>query len=385
MVGAATFALVTSTALAASAATWANNQTTPPLAQIFVIDATGETGWPYGAEDVGGDGLPAFGMPEQMIDVRTAYAATDAAKFWARVYFSAPNAVAAVKVYVFIDADRNPATGGRASAAEINPAFTTDPSAGGYEFVLVTGGDQATSELWEYRAPQMMFAQASPASANTITAESGQDTDPILINGAQHGYLQANVNLTAVGLTAACDANLFVRSVAAMGGDLEAGQAASCVAPDANGDRVPDLVVVPAGCTTNAQCPGGGTCATGMCTAPTTCTSDAQCAPTEQCVAGRCVARPGGTCTSSAQCGDLVCTNGQCVACASNAECGTGRSCSSTGRCIVALAPDEKVEGGAFNCAVSPPASSAPSGCMFALTLAPAAALALRRRRRSTC
>jgi len=65
----------------------------------------------------------------------------------------------------------------------------------------------------------------------------------------------------------------------------------------------------------------------------------------------------------TAQCGDLVCTNGQCGACSSDAECGAGRICSS-GRCItnVVLAPGEKVEGGAFHCSVSPRDAEHPLG-----------------------
>ena len=146
-----------------------------------------------------------------------------------------------VTAYVFIDADRNPATGGRAAAPEIDPALTTDPTPGGYEYVLSFGGNRAMGALWEYRAAQAMFASVNGGSAN-MAAESGADVDPILIGGRQHGYLQGNVNLNAVGLTSVCNANLFVRSVSNGAGDLDAGQWGSCVPADANGDRVPDLV-----------------------------------------------------------------------------------------------------------------------------------------------
>src|SRR6266567_9551481 len=98
---------------ASAGATWINTRTTPRLSEIVAVDATGETGWPYGQEDVAGDGLATFATPEQTVDIRTAYAATDTSRFWARVYFSAPNGVGAgVTGYVFIDADRNAATGG---------------------------------------------------------------------------------------------------------------------------------------------------------------------------------------------------------------------------------------------------------------------------------
>ncbi len=373
---------------ASAAATWINARTTPRLSEIVAIDATGENGWPYGQEDVAGDGLGTFAPAEQTIDIRTAYAATDTSRFWARVYFSDPNGVGTgLTVYIFIDADRNTATGGRAMGAEINPAFTADPSPGGYDFVLAVGGDGAVAGLWEYRAMQGMYATLNPNAANS-SGESGADVDPILINGPQHGYVQGNVNLNVVGLTSTCDANLFVRSVNAGAGDLEAGQVGSCVPADTNQDRVPDIVTPPGGCTTDAQCPGGGTCNNGVCAVPPSCTTDVDCAATEQCVGGRCVARPGGMCTTAAQCGDLVCTNGQCGACVSNAECGAGRICSSTGRCIanVVLAPGEKVEGGAFHCSVSLRASNVPSnrGDVPPAGAALLTALALAARKRRT-
>jgi Cys-rich repeat protein len=388
LMGAGVGASIVAASGASAGATWINARTTPRLSEIVAIDSTGESGWPYGQEDVAGDGPLTFAAPEQMIDIRTAYAATDASRFWARVYFSDPNGVGAgVTAYVFIDADRNVATGGRAIGAEINPAFTTDPSPGGYDFVLAVGGNGAVAGLWAYQAMQGMYATLNPTAANS-SGETGADADPILIDGAQHGYVQMNADLNVVGLTSTCDANVFVRSVNAGAGDLEAGQLASCIPADANRDGVPDIVIPPAGCTSDAQCPAGGTCNNGVCTVPPTCTIDADCPATDQCVAGRCVPRPGGTCTTSAQCGDLVCTNGQCVACVSNPECGTGRICASTGRCVgnVVLAPGEKVEGGAFHCAVSarkalrlpldrrdvPPAAAA---------VVAALALAARRRR----
>src|SRR6266568_3128588 len=137
---------------ASAGATWINTRTTPRLSEIVAVDATGETGWPYGQEDVAGDGLATFATPEQTVDIRTAYAATDTSRFWARVYFSDPNGVGAgLTAYVFIDADRNAATGGRAMGAEINPAFTTDPSPGGYDFVFAVGGNGAVAGIWEYR------------------------------------------------------------------------------------------------------------------------------------------------------------------------------------------------------------------------------------------
>ncbi len=365
-----------------AAATWPNG-TTPRLSEIVAIDGTGEPGWPYGAEDLLGDGA-TFTQAEQQMDIRTAYAATDTARFYARVYFSDPATVGSgVTTYIFIDADRNSATGGPASATDINPALTIDPSPGGYEFVIGVAATGAVVGVWEYGTN--MWAMVTTASS---MGEAGSDADPIKIGSLQHGYVQGVVNMSAVGLTPECSAILFVRSVSGTGGDLDGGQWGSCVPADTNGDRVPDVIIPAGGCTSDAQCPGGGTCKNGICSVPPGCSTDADCASTEQCTSGQCVARPGGSCTTTAQCGDLVCNGTQCVACRSDSECGTGRTCSSTGRCVgnIVLAPGENVEGGAFNCALSPlgPPGSASgrAGTRFlAATLAAALTLFIRKRR----
>jgi hypothetical protein len=52
--------LVSSPALAQS---WAGGDTTPDLRELVAVDATGEPGWPYGEEDVAGDGLGMFRQP----------------------------------------------------------------------------------------------------------------------------------------------------------------------------------------------------------------------------------------------------------------------------------------------------------------------------------
>jgi hypothetical protein len=214
--------------------------------------------------------------------------------------------------------------------------------------------------------------------------EVGSDTDPILINGAPHGYAQVAINLRDVGVTTACDANLYVRSVNNGAGDLDVGQPSSCVSVDANNDNVPDVVVPPSGCTSDAQCPAGGRCVNGACIVATACTTDADCPATDQCVAGHCTARPGGACTSSATCGDLVCVNAQCVACTPGSDqCGTGRQCSGNGHCVspITLAPGEKVEGGAFHCALSERAGTS-SATLVAWAIGGLGLASYRRRRR---
>jgi len=353
--------LLTLTPTVAHAATWSNGSSTPAIGQIFAIDATGEVGWPYGQEDVAGDGLAMFAPGEQGMDLRSGYASTDASSFWVRVYVSDPTAVAAtVTVYLFVDADQNPATGGSAAATTVDPAFTMDPSAGGYEYVIGVHGNGTLAGIWGYQATQYVAVNTNPSNSR---AEAGTDTDPLLLDGAAHGYVQATVDLALVGLTQACSANLFVRSVNNGGGDLEAGQTAPCVPADGNGDGVPDFVVPPA-CTTDAQCPAGGRCVNGACVLTPSCNTDMDCAATEQCTGGQCVTRPGGTCASDADCGQLVCAGGQCVACTpGGTQCGTGRACTNDGRCMdnVVLAPGERVQGGAFHCSLARPAEDRPA------------------------
>ena len=385
-------------ALPASAQTGVGGRTAPNLGEIVAIDATGETGWPYGSEDLAGDGA-TFKQPEQSIDVRTAYAATDPQRFWVRAYVADPNAVGGnVKVFVFIDADGDPLTGAPASAATIDAKLTTDPSAGGYEYVIELRGNGSVAQIWEYSAPQMQWIGTAPTAAQAV-GETGQGRDPIQIDGVDHGYLQGSVDLALVGLTQACAADLFFRSVndsAAGAGDLEVGQLAPCTPADANADGVPDLVVPSQGCTTDAECPGGGICVAGQCIIPVSCTGDADCPPDEQCSAnGVCVPRPGGSCTDNAACGDLVCVGGTCVACTpGGAECGAGQRCAPTGRCVVdtggaggaggggiALAPGDEVRGGAFTCTASGVAGR--ESIALASLLGAALVLAARRRRRA--
>jgi MYXO-CTERM domain-containing protein len=345
-----------------TAATWSGAATTPTLRQVFAVDATGEPSWPYGQEDVLGDGLPNFTPAEQTIDIRTAYASTDPMRLWLRAYVSDATAPAStVTVYFFIDADRNAATGGGVIATEIDPALASGGGFTGYEYVVGARGTGVIAGVWHFQAGSYMAVSGPPSDA---LGEAGSDTDPILLNGAAHGYAQAAIALSVIGVGATCDANLYVRSVNNGAGDLDVGQPASCVSVDANNDGLPDVVVPPGGCTTSAQCPGGGQCVNGGCIVTTTCTTDADCPPTDQCVMGRCIARPGGTCSTNSQCVDLVCVNGQCGPCMPGGDqCGTGRTCAGNGRCItpVTLAPGEKVEGGAFHCTIARAPGSSPA------------------------
>ena len=382
----------------AAAQAWVGGRTTPRLTEIVALDRTGEADWPYGAEDLAGDGIDSFTPQEQAIDLRTAYAVADAQRLWARAYVSDPNALGGnVTVFLFIDADRSALTGGTAQAPEIDPRFTSDPSPGGFEYAVGVQGSGALPDLWAwqevlgaYEAVQIPIGQAM--------AEAGQDVDPILLHDPRHGYVQARINLELVGLSAACEANLFLRSVSdapSLGdGDLDVGQFAPCVPADADGDDVPDVIVPPGGCASDGECPGGGICEDGQCVLAVPCATDTDCVADEQCSAdGRCVPRPSGMCSTSAECGDLICSGGQCGPCTlGGTECATGSRCAPTGHCIVGsgpgggggadgdgfgLAPGDEVRGGACACAARPAPDPGGLAALFA-----AAGLAVRLRRR---
>src|SRR5688572_27522119 len=155
LIGGLSLLALAATEASAEGATWSNGRTTPTLREVVAIDATGETSWIYGQEDVAGDGLASFKPQEQSIDVRTGYAATDASTFWVRAYVSEQTSVGGnVTVFVFIDSDANPATGGRANAPEINALLTTDSSPGGYEFCIGMRGNGAVDGIWAYRQAQ---------------------------------------------------------------------------------------------------------------------------------------------------------------------------------------------------------------------------------------
>lgn len=405
---AAAFVATASITLPAAAATWVGNRTTPSLREIIAVDATGETNWPYGQEDVAGDGLASFKQPEQSIDIRTAYAATDASNFWIRTYVSEADAVGTdVTVYVFVDADANTATGGSANAIEANTLLTSDPTAGGYEYIVGIRANGTIENVWEWRKnPAPAGWQVVAAGNDTRVAEAGKDLDPIRVRTRQHGYLQAKVALTTIGLTTVCNAHLYVRSVnkaAGLGnGDLDVGKASACVPVDANGDKVPDIVVPPSGCTTDDQCPQDGVCEGGKCVVAAPCVSTADCRANEQCTNdGRCVPQGGGNCTSNDQCNGLVCVGGKCAPCtAGGNECGPDNRCAPDGRCVdgpatgsggngngdadggIVLEDGDRVVGGAFHCSAGRAGGS--ELAVFVLMGAAAVGTISRRRRSGT-
>ncbi|WP_437574527.1 hypothetical protein [Sorangium sp. So ce887] len=379
-----------------SAQTWTGGRTTPVLDEIVAIDRTGEPRWPYGDEDVAGDGEATFAEPEQSIDFRTAYAVADAGRLWVRAYVSGTTAIGAqTTLFVFIDADKNRGTGGTAEAPEIDPKFTADASMGGYEYVLGVKGDGTLSDVWRFVEPPGSYERVTVTDMQVAT-EARTDVDPLLLGDATRGYVQGSIDLNIVGVSVACAANLYFRSVngaAEIGpGDLDIGLSAPCVADDGDGDRVPDVIVPSSGCTRDADCAGAGVCVAGDCVLPVSCVDDTDCAGDEDCSPDhRCIPAPSGSCTSNVDCGDLVCVGGQCSPCSLGGDsCGPDARCAPTGRCVDGAAssgaggpgePDllegDAVQGGACACATGP----APLGG-GALSLLAAGGLSLAWRRR---
>ncbi|HEX4512382.1 MAG TPA: MYXO-CTERM sorting domain-containing protein [Polyangiaceae bacterium] len=357
IVGAAIFTLAPA---ALAAPTWTNNRTTPYLGEIFSIDATGEPNWLWGAEDVLGDGLATFTTAEQALDLRTAYASTNTTQLWTRVYVS--NAAAAdttLSVFVFVDADRNTATGGGTNATALDPAFTSENSPGGYEFAFATKGSGAIANVWQWQTtptPGYVVVNVTPAQA---AGEVGTDVDPIRVGAASHGYVETTIDLSVVGITATCDANLYVRSARATGAsDLDMKYSTSCVPAKTNG--VPTIVITP-GCTTDAQCPQDGVCDNGTCVIAAPCVAAADCVSTDTCTPdGRCVPATG------------ACTQG-------GTDCAAGSRCAPNGTCVPGgPSGTGEVEGGALHCSIGPAPRSALG---FAFVAALIAVLFARRKK----
>ena len=351
---------------AAFGATWAQG-TTPRLGEIFAIDKTEEPGWPYGSKDVFNDGAGFSGVPEEQRNLRTAYAAADPTRLWTRVYVSNDTAIdPAVTVYVFIDADQNTATGGGTNSTVLSPLFTAEHSPGGYDYVLGMAGNGTIAGVWAWQTSTTSYVPVTTAPTDTA-AEIGHDVDPIGIafnTSLQHGYVQGNVLLSIVGLTPACNANLYVRSAASSAtplSDLDMVYYTSCVPAKTNG--IPTIVIPPNGCTSDAQCPQNGVCSAGVCVIAQTCATPADCPANYTCNGnGFCVPVGGGACTSNASCtGNLVCVNGQCAACTQGQnQCTNGMTCAPNGTCVPGtggggtLPAGAHVEGGAFHCAATP-------------------------------
>ncbi len=405
------FLAVSSSVGVARAQTWTNGQETPRMLDLVEIDRCGEGGWPFGNEDVAGDGTQLLTAEEARHDLRSVYANTDSGRFWLRIYVSASDTPPdTLTAYLFVDADGNSSTGGPATGEELDPRLSEDPSAGGYEYAVAMPAADTAPTVWSWNEAAGTYgeAQVTPAQASL---ECAQDTDPLLIGDDIHGYVQLEIESNVIDVADACGVDLFVRSTsdsaAVEPGDLELGDKSACVAPDANSDRIPDPSV-PQECDSSDDCPWNGLCVDGNCLLPRGCDSARDCDSDEICtVDGHCVVAGGAACETAADCDGLICDDGECVACVPDAdECDADSVCGPDGRCVpasgiqgtggrggqsaegdhagnagIALAEDEEVTGGAFRCSVEPAQSAATPRLAVLVTLG---LLGQRRRRRGT-
>jgi len=259
----------------AGAQTWVQERTTPGLSELVAIDQTGEPSWLFGSEDLAADGAATFNAAEQAADVRSAYAATDDHRLWLRVYVSARTQPDALRAFLFVDADDNPNTGGPARAAIVDPALDSDVAgAGGYEFVL---GWTGTSFVRAWRwTPGNGNGNGNAGGYDSINdlvpfhaqPERGIDLDPLQLNAAENGYIQLALDFEPLQLSVRCDARLLFRAASGTLRDSDVGRAGPCVPGDANDNGVADVAESDAPCSSDSQCPAGGSCDDGKCGAP---------------------------------------------------------------------------------------------------------------------
>jgi hypothetical protein len=389
----AVFAFALLQASASSAQTWSEARQDPALWQIVAIDGTGETGFPYGREDVAGDGLGTFSAAEAGSDLRSIYASTDPMRLWLRAYLAATAAPGPnLRAFFFIDADARNNTGGPAQGMELDEALTKDPTPGGYEVAVSVRGNGMVLGLFVWNATMRAWVEDEDAGAPDVSAEAAVSPDPLAVGETRHGYVQLALAHSLSGLSQSCGGTLFVRVL----GEGPASRSFADDAPEEIACHAPEdeygvpIVLQPDGCESDAQCPADGICRDGVCLIAYACDDNDDCPSDHSCTQNRCVRVVSGTCDDDADCEGLVCEDARCVACSENGAraCASGLSCSPDGSCIDtddvggadggggSQGPG-KVQGGAFSCAMSPTRASASSLVLLALALT-----VLRERRR---
>jgi hypothetical protein len=389
--------IATLCAVPAEAQTWSSPRTRPVLWQLISIDESGEPGWPYGGEDIAGDGLASFEADEAASDLRTVYADADASRTWIRAYVASELAPAdAVIVYFFVDGDERDDTGGEAEDSALWPELAADPSGGGYEHVVAARGDGTLQGAWRWDAQAERWSPVTPRPADS-TVQIDVDLDPIRIGDLERGYVQIELAHQLTGLDASCSGRIFVRSwhddaPARAFGDDDVRARACRPTLDVFGD--PDVLREP-GCDADSDCPADGRCREGVCLFTSGCSAGGDCRDDERCLVGACVRVVEGSCDADADCNGLVCRTGDCVECAENGAqaCDDPLLCSPNGQCVDpergpptagrggtggagsggrggrggtgggtggdGATPPGKVRGGAFQCATVAPIGSA--------------------------
>jgi hypothetical protein len=395
--------LVLSSARPAAAQSWSGLFPRPALFQISSVDRSGEPAFPYGREDVAGDGLAMFGEDEAGSDLRSVYVDSDASRLWLRAYLAGTSAPApTLRSFFFVDSDARAGTGGPAQGAELDEALTEDPTRGGYEHALGVDGAGTVLGVFDWDPAMRRWTENTSYRPPDVRTETGVDVDPLVFASAQHAYVQLSVAHSLSGLSQSCGGTLFVRVSNALSPTRtladDAPDAFACIAArDDYGDPV--ILQPPEGCSGDDQCPGGGVCRDDVCLIAFSCSDDSACPGDHRCEADRCVKVVSGSCDDAGDCSGLVCQAGSCVACseAGARACASGQLCAPDGTCRrpdgvgepsdgenggqSGVSGPGKVRGGAFSCA-SASSSARSSGWLLALL-----ALALRsyaRRRRHT-
>jgi hypothetical protein len=370
-------------ATGAQAQTWSSARGRPALWQITSVDATGDSNWPYGSEDVAGDGAIVFEEDEAGADLRTVYADADVDRLWLRAYVASQSTPSeSATAYFFLDADALSSTGGDAASSELWPELEADPTSGGYDRAFAVSGEGSLVGAWRWDAPasEWLVLETQP---DELRAEAQQAIDPIRIGAAERGYFQVDVDHAISTLDSSCDGNIFVRirhddpPQRDFGDDDD--EAWACRSPlDGLGDPI---VLREPECSNDDDCPAGGSCVNGVCLFTYECTGDADCPAGERCTGGECIRVVDEDCTSNAMCDGLVCANGSCGACTENGAraCDGDLVCSPDGSCIDTddinagaggasgagaggsgaggaagtMTPPGEARGGAFHCAAS--------------------------------
>jgi len=346
------------------AQSWTAKRSDPTLWQVVSIDRTGEPGWPYGREDLAGDGLALFQQDEQSADLRAVYADADADRLWLRAFVASTSApTAEVRAYFFLDSDARDSTGGKAQGDTLDAELGPDPTSGGYEVAVGIDGNEQVLGAWRWDTARGTWLAIADLKPQDVRVELGASVDPIQIGAARHGYLQTNVLHSISGLGASCGGTIFARTlhVAAAGRNFsdQSSQNFACrAANDGYGDPA---VLRGYDCTSDDQCPADGRCRDGICLFTYPCTDVADCRTGESCTANSCVRVVTGGCGDRGDCDGLVCQDGRCVACSETGAraCDKGLLCSPNGACVNPDVPGNSaatpgdVQGGPFSCSAA--------------------------------
>jgi hypothetical protein len=356
----------------AAAQTWSLLRVRPSLFEIIAVDPTSEARWPFGSEDVAGDGLSTPTNEEASVDIRSVYADARAGRLWLRAYVSAKTASSTTALtFFFIDSDQRLDTGGKAQGSELWPALSDDPSKGGYDLAIGMRADATLIGVFSWDATMKQWiARKNPEQV--ASAERKVARDPLRLIGDEHAYSQITLDLAEAKLDERCLANIFVRTQNDQPGKLAYGDVVDSFAmtcrPRLNAYGDPELLHSDR-CTTDDTCPGGGRCRDGICLFGYECNDDAACQSDQRCTGGVCVHYVNQTCSSNADCSGSICQAGQCVACSESGAraCSGDDVCAPDGRCLApsaaysggdnhgsgALASGERVQGGAFSCSLT--------------------------------